>query len=128
MNLFIRCTAFVLFYTIAIESNAQNLSFGSAEERIVYNKQNQLPRYEGVQIAYSFLLKTEAKQKTEQELKAMVSEPFPDALSLTIETQADKWLLVVLTEGDLRHHEAYEQTLQQHSQYFEKQPRNYILK
>lgn len=128
-------TAFMFIIPICLW--AQNITptsqlvhnFQSAEERIVYNKKQQLPnKYEGVLIQYSYLLKEEAYQLGEKGLKALVNEKFKAIESIEFQKMGEQIYLQILTEGHRENHEKYNDLLYLHTQYLGRASRSYLLK
>jgi hypothetical protein len=110
---------------IANKSQAQQ-SFNSAEEKIVYNKNNGLPKYDGIEIEYSFILKNpeETKDSDIQEIKNL----FPNHKDVRIANVNENTYLYILTEGDRLNHERYNEALLKYPHIIAKGKRNYILK
>lgn len=84
-------------------SQVDNNQFNSAEERIVYNKANQLDRYEGVLIEYVFEIESDANL-LESELTAHASTLFSKYINSLLYTLEHTSYFAVITEGDLENH------------------------
>jgi vancomycin permeability regulator SanA len=118
----------VLLYILLLTSlilKAQT-QFGSAEERIVYNKRLGLPKYEGVNIEYSYAIRF-PQTTTEADIQK-IKAYFNSVIKSRIEIENNKTYLFLLTEGDRNNHEKYNEALIQNPQLIEKGKRKYILK
>lgn len=75
--------AILLFFLLVIANKSQaQQSFNSAEEKIVYNKNNGLYKYEGILIEYSYALNNSGKI-AESDLQK-IKEIFPSALKFRL--------------------------------------------
>lgn len=122
---FYRAIMLLFLLVITYKSKAQQ-SFNSAEEKIVYNKNNGLPKYDGIEIEYSFILKNpeETKDSDIQEIKDL----FPNHKDDRIANVNDNTYLYIQTEGDRLNHERYNEALLKYPHIIAKGKRNYILK
>jgi hypothetical protein len=119
--------AILLFFLLVIANKSQaQQSFNSAEEKIVYNKNNGLYKYEGILIEYSYALNNSGKI-AESDLQK-IKEIFPSALKFRLESENGQSLLYILTEGDRKNHDRYNEALAKFPELIEKGKRNYLLK
>lgn len=126
----ILCWAILPFGVMA-QSDDANVVFQSVEERMVYNKSNGLPKYEGIEVEYVFGL-TEAVSaafRSQDELIAFVRPHFVAFIQAALSPNEDKTVeLRIRTEGNRLNHDKYNEVLSAFPQYFTKRPRSYRLK
>jgi hypothetical protein len=115
---------------MAQTADASLPTFVDAERRIVYNKANGLPKYDGVSIQYAFRLTSETGWSSAEDLTSTVSGMFTDVISATIVREGSEVLLLVLTDGNVANHTTYNDVLAQYGTSLERarQARNYFLK
>jgi hypothetical protein len=117
---------FLLCLLLLSGSAIAQQTFSSAEEKIVYNKNNGLYKYEGILIEYSYALNN-SRKITESDLQK-IKEIFPSALKFRLESENGQSLLYILTEGDRKNHDRYNEALAKFPELIEKGKRNYLLK
>ena len=117
---------FLLCLLLLSGSAIAQQTFSSAEEKIVYNKNNGLYKYEGILIEYSYALNN-SRKITESDLQK-IKEIFPSALKFRLESENDQSLLYILTEGDRKNHDRYNEALAKFPELIKKGKRNYLLK
>jgi len=103
-------------------------SFAHAEARIVYNKANGLPRYEGVTILYAFQVVGGTGWNSADALVAAIAERFTQVRSAELVAEDGLVLLLIDTEGDLANHSAYRAMLEEHPATLARHPWTYNLK
>lgn len=103
-------------------------TFEDAERRIVYNKANGLPRYQGVTIEYAFQLISEEGWNSAEELTSTISGQFEGVLSATIVPEGEHILLLVLTDGNSANHDTYNSLLELYGTSLARHTRKYFLK
>lgn len=119
----------VLWSGVRGQSSENPPAFQAAEERIAYNKSNNLPRYQGVWIEYLYELTPPPGQDLAwaEQFKAEIAGHFSGVLSAVCEESAPALFLRIRTEGQLSNHEQYEALARQYPTLLAKRPKNYGL-
>lgn len=97
-------TLFLIVLTFSCLNAQQNIEFQSAEERIVYNVQNNLNKYEGVVIEYIYQV-LDSVMPNESELQYLANKYFTGALGSEIYTADGISYISFLTEGKRSNHQ-----------------------
>lgn len=116
----------VLLLTSGITNLSAQQSFASAEEKIFFNKNNGLPKYEGVIIEYRFKL-VENQNIEETEVNNIINH-FTKVLNFRLEHQNGFNSLFITTEGEILNHNKYNEVLLLYPSLIQRGKRIYILK
>jgi hypothetical protein len=82
-----------------------NQDFGSAEERIVFNKQNNLDKYEGILVEYEYRL-VDLEQRSENEWLNVCEMYFDNLLGIELYSVNGVQYFSALTKGSSKNHES----------------------
>lgn len=123
-----RVLSLFLFVGALSNLNAQqNVDFQSAEERIVYNKVNNLNKYEGVAVEYTYQV-LDGVKPDESEIHELANSYFTEILDIDVYTIDGAVYISFLTEGKHSNHEGSFQLRDELFKKFEFSKRNYHLK
>jgi hypothetical protein len=129
MKSFIYLLYLLLFCQANLWAQAiSNASFSSAEEQIVYNKQQHRPKYEHIQIQYNFNLSTEGNTTDFEALSILARQHFLDVVSVEVVAVDSRYELQVLTEGNLINHEKAQEIMMLSTLIVGRKSRQYWLK
>ena len=90
---------------LSVAQLADNSSFSSAEERIVYNKENQLDKYEGILVEYEYKLVL-IVEKSKEEWFLLCKKYFEGLIGVDVFESEGCNYFSVLTEGSRINHDS----------------------
>lgn len=94
-----------IFFSLSFLTFSQNNNeFTSAEERIVYNKKNNLNKYTGIDISYTYELNLNSEVPAES-LKKIGHHFFKNIIDVQFFEENNKKYVAYLTEGSLGNNE-----------------------
>ena len=96
-----------------------------AEHRIVWNKANGLPKYEGVSITYNYRLVSEGTWSSASELEQAIAGRFSGVSASGFRREGDAIVLFITTDGDAANHTVYNTALEEHLGVLARMPRQY---
>ena len=96
---------FILFVNALTLAQSSIPSFNSAEERIVYNKNHNLDKYDGVLVEYAYEIICE-NVCSDVDLIGLASSFFEATVEIEIYEQDGDRFLSILTEGSVENHAA----------------------
>lgn len=99
MKLIFRLLIGSIFITSsAFSQQIDNQDFGSPEERIVYNKQNNIPHYDGILVEYEYRITTES-ENSDQEWLDLCGTYFEGLIGVDVYAVNNMIYFSALTEG-----------------------------
>jgi hypothetical protein len=105
MKTFITSLIFLFTTVQSFSQDLDNADFGSAEERVAFNKQNNIPKYEGVLIEYEYRL-VDLSERSVEEWMNFCKSYFSGLIGVEVYAVNNVNYFSVLTEGARLNHEA----------------------